>query len=377
MARAGRQPETTGGAVAASSGFILVAVLWILAALATLAVIFSVYLANTAVSLSLSDDDIQTQALVYAALELTTYQVTPPEGAGGPGGLPAGGAAAAGGAPAGGAPAGGLAPPRTNRDTPPPPARGDFSFRLGGANVVASFMPETARIDVNAAPPELLTSFFTTLGVSDSQAAQYVQRITVWVTAPDQTGSPNVLPQGNQNQATQTNQARGSNKDEEALYRAAGKSYGPRGAPFAHIDELYLVVNIPRAVIDRAKPFLTVYTGKSQVDVLDAAPEVVAAIPGVTPNLLQSLAEARRNGADPDQVNKLIGNLPMQNVVAIDGGDTYRVQVRIRYDNGRQAAAAVVMRIGAGDRPYGILWWRDGFDALSDVRLLQTGVPRR
>jgi len=37
----------------------------------------------------------------------------------------------------------------------------------------------------------------------------------------------------------------------------------------------------------------------------------------------------------------------------------------------------VVIRVGAGDKPYGVLWWRDGFDALSDVRLLQMGVPRR
>ena len=370
MAMAGRRPEATRSAVAASGGFILVAVLWILAALATLAVIFSVYLANTAVSLSLSDDDIQTQALVYAALELTTYQVTPPEAAGGPG---PGGSPAGGGTPAG--QPGGLAPRRTNQDTPPPPVRGDFSFRLGGASVVASFMPETTRIDVNAAPPELLASFFTTLGVSRGQAEQYVQRIRGWITPPDQSGTPGGLPQPNQNQGLQGNQR--NTEDEEALYRAAGKNYGPRGAPFAHIDELYLVVNIPRAIIDRAKPFLTVYSGKSQVDVLDAAPEVVAAIPGVTPNLLQALAEARRNGADSDQVNKLVGNLPMQNVVATDGGDTYRVQVRVRYDNGRQAAAAVVIRVGAGDKPYGVLWWRDGFDALSDVRLLQMGVPRR
>src|SRR5262249_60546924 len=64
-----------------SAGFILVAVLWILAALATLAAIFSIYLANTAVSLSVNDNDIQTEALVYAGLELTAYQVSSPNNA--------------------------------------------------------------------------------------------------------------------------------------------------------------------------------------------------------------------------------------------------------------------------------------------------------
>jgi len=349
----------------ASRGFVLVAVLWILAALATLVVIFSIYLANTAVSLSLSDGDLQTESLVYAALELTAYQVS----SGVEATTPAAAAAPAGTPPAGGSPSGQQG--GRNRDVPPPPVRGDFSFRLGRANVAVSFMPETSRIDVNAAPPELLASFFTTLGVPRSLAEQYVQRIAGWITAP-----PDQSPAGGQVVLPQSNQGNQASRNEEALYRAAGKTYGPRGAPFSHIDELYLVVDIPPAVITRAKPFLTVYTGKGQVDVLDAAPEVVAAIPGVTPNLLQSLAEARRSGADPDQTNRLLANLPMQNVVTIEGGNTYRVEVRIRYDNGRKAAAAVVIRIDAGDKPYGVMWWRDGFDALSDARLLGT-QPRR
>lgn len=123
-----------------SGGFILVAVLWILAALATLAVIFSIDLVQTAVSLSLNDSDIQTEALVYAAPELTTYQVTAPNADGSPGAGPPSAAAR-------------LGQPRSqNPRAPTPPTRGDFSFRLGGANVRASFLPESARIDINAAP---------------------------------------------------------------------------------------------------------------------------------------------------------------------------------------------------------------------------------
>ncbi len=333
MNRSGK-PAINGGAPRHGStrGFILVAVLWILAALATLAAIFSIYLANTAVSVSLNDGDIRTEALVYAALELTAYQVTPP---GPEAGQPA--AAAQLGQPG-----------ARNPGTPAPPARGDFSFRLGRANVRVGFLPETARIDVNAAPPELLGKLFMVFGVPPRQAEQYVNRITGWITPP-----------GNSNNANAGN--------EEALYRAAGRTYAPRGALFAHIDELLLVADIPPAIIERAMPFLTVYSGKGQVDVLDAAPEVVAAIPGITPNLMQSLAEARLNGADQQTLQRLLGPLPLQNVVTIEGGDTFRVQVRIRYDNGREAAAEAVIRIGANDKPYGVLWWRNGFDALSNI----------
>jgi general secretion pathway protein K len=259
----------------ASNGFILVAVLWILAALATLATIFSVYLANTAVSLSLNDGDIQTEALVYASLELTAYQVSAPKAAGQP----------APGAPQAGAPGGQQA-----GKVPPPPAHGDFSFRLGRANVQVSFIPESARIDINAASPEVLGNFFAALGVQRQQAEQYVQRIAGWVTTPKATQAV-VAPDNN----------------EEALYRAAGRNYAPRGAPFAHIDELSLVVGIPPAIMERAKPFLTVYSGKASIDVLDAAPEVIAAVPGLTPNMIQALAEARQAGADQQTVSRLLG----------------------------------------------------------------------
>jgi len=307
---------------ATSDGFILVAVLWIIAALATLASIFSLYLANTAASLSLNDSAVQSEALVFSSLELTAYQVSAPKPS---------------------APAS-----RANPNVPPPPTRGDFSFRLGRANVAVNFISEAARIDVNFASPQLLTSFFTVLGAQRAEAEQYAERIAGWIKKP---------------RATSTVAAAQDN--EESLYRVAGRSYSPRGGPFAHIDELSLVIGLPPAFIERAKPFLTVYSGKPQIDVLDAAPEVIAAIPGMTPGMLSALAEARKTGADPQSIARMLGALPLQGVVGIEGGNTYRVQVRIRYDNGRQEAAEVVILTGLADKPYSVLWWRDGFDALS------------
>jgi len=323
----------------AADGFILVAVLWIIAALATLASIFSFYLANTAVSLSVNDNSIQSEALVYASLELTAYQVSTPKSDGPP--VLADGSR------------------RVDPNIPPPPTRGDFSFRLGRANVAVNFISEAARIDLNAASPQLVANFFVGLGAQPQQAQEYADRIDGWITTPRPASRF----------ATAEN-------NEETLYRAAGRSYSPRGAPFAHIDELSLVLGLPAALIERAKPFLTVYSGKGQIDVLDAAPEVIAAIPGVTPNLLSNLAEARRAGADPQVMQRLLGALPLQGVVSVEGGDAYRVQVRVRYDNGRQDASEVVIVTGLADKPYRVLWWRDGFDALSTLPGQPAPLPR-
>jgi general secretion pathway protein K len=332
-----------------ADGFILVAALWIIAALATLAVIFSIYLANTAVSLSTSDDTIQSEALVFASLALTAYQTSVPK----PDGPQQAGSQQAGSEQAGSQT---RANPNTSqpqtRNAPPPPTRADFRFRLAHADIAVSFISEAARIDLNNASPQLLANFFAALGTPRQRAEQYAERIAGWTRKPKETASL-ALEQNN----------------EEALYRAAGRTYSPRGAPFAHIDELSLVLDLPPDLIERAKPFLTIYSGKPQVDVLDAAPEVLAAIPGLTPDLLTALAEARRTAADPQSVARMLSALPLQEVVTVDGGDTYRVQVRIHYDNGRQQGAEVVILTGLTDKPYRVLSWRDGLDALSGSSL--------
>jgi general secretion pathway protein K len=225
--------------------------------------------------------------------------------------------------------------------------------------VAVNFITESARIDLNAASPQLLASFFAVLGTQPQQAQQYAERIAGWTRKPKATPG-----------------AAAAEENEEALYRAAGRTYGPRGGPFAHIDELSLVIGLPPELIERAKPFLTIYSGKPQIDVLDAAPEVIAAIPGITPDMLNALAEARRTGADPQSIGRMLGTLPVQGVVAVEAGDAYRVQVRIHYDNGRQEASEVVILTGLTDRPYRVLSWRDGFDALSPLAGQPPARPR-
>jgi len=68
-----RRPELK--AASDADGFILVAVLWILAALAALASVYAVYIANTAISARAYDHRLQTEALVTAGLELTAYRL--------------------------------------------------------------------------------------------------------------------------------------------------------------------------------------------------------------------------------------------------------------------------------------------------------------
>jgi len=288
-------------------GFIVVAVLWILAALATLVMIFSMYVINTATAFAVHDERLQAEGLARAALELSAYQASA--------------------APQGRA-----------------PVRGTFLFRLGNALVNAEFVTESARIDLNSAPKDLLSGLFAGLGASRAQADYFADRIIGWRNPP---------PQDN------------SAPSEAANYRTAGMLYGPRGAPFQHASELALVLGIPEAMVARALPYLTVYSGQPQVNIFSAAPQVLAAVPGMDPERLQTIlvqrAAAPQNEQTAQALLAMLG--AAQTYANAQASKTLRVTARIAFDSGqRMTSEAVIFLLDSGTEPYRILTWHDDMD---------------
>jgi general secretion pathway protein K len=283
-------------------GFIVVAVLWILGALATLASIYAVYVINTATAMGVNDDRLQAEGLVTAALELTTYRLT-------------------------------------STDADSRPSRGDFVFRLGRAGVAVDFRSEAGRIDLNKAPKELLAGLFAGLGAKYSDAEYYADRIIGWRTSQDP-DRPD---------------------DEASAYRTAGRAYAPRHAPFAHVGELALVLGLPPFLVERAMPFVTVFSGRAEINVVAAAPEVVAAVPGMTPDRLYAvLSQVGRGQQNAQFLQSFVGNQPG---ITIDAGKTARVGVRMDFGTGRRVLAeAVILLLGETGEPFRVLSWRDDFD---------------
>jgi len=287
-------------------GFIVVAVLWILTALATLVTIFSVYVINTATAFSVHDERVQAEGLARAALELSAYQASA---------SPQGQSA----------------------------SRGTFLFRLGNALVNAEFVSETARVDLNSAPKELLSGLFAGLGAARGQADYYADRIIGWRSPPPQDNSPN----------------------EAATYRTAGTLYGPRGAPFQHTGELALVLGIPEVMIARALPYLTVYSGQPQINILTAAPQVLAAVPGMDPQRLRTILVQRAAAPQNEQTAQaLLAMLGAgQTFANVQASKSLRVTARIAFDSGeRMTTEAVIFLLDSGTEPYRILTWHNDMD---------------
>lgn len=278
------------GAACSEQGVVIVAVLWILMALSALAVIFSLYLSASAQALAVNDTELKTEALVSASLELTGYQLA-------------------------------LAGDKAR------PPRGSFHFRMDDADVLVNFTSEAARIDLNYAPKEMLAGLFAGFGAKKEAASEDADRIIGW----------------------RTRLTPGATNDEEALYHAAGLSYSPRQALFAHASELALVVGLPPALVDRALPFVTVFNGTSGVDPEIAAPEVLAALPD--------------KGSDQPKTG-----LPSDMPAATDAPATdattakspcYRIESTVNFTDGRRSTSEVVIALGDKVEPYRVLSWQD------------------
>jgi type II secretory pathway component PulK len=362
-------------------GFILIAVLWVLAALSILASTYLVYVDNAAFATQVNDDRLRIGNAISTGLELTAFKL--------------------------------LAAPEDAR-----PPRGSFTVRLARSTINLSFQSESARIDLNAAPKGLLAGLFTVVGVSPSNAATYADRIVGWRTKAAGTG-PNAAQgaagqgaagqgaagqgaagqgaagQGNagqdtsgqdtsgldnagQNNAGQNNAGQDSgdqnsvgqntldpNKEVEA-YKEAGYPYAPRQAPFENVLELPLVLGIPPHIVERVLPLVTVFSGSAQIDVRVASPEVLSALPNVTPEEVQKVLAQRASEplSGKDSGKDLLQLLGSARASAnASPNPAARVVMQIRLDNGRMARAEAVILVSQdADEPYRILSWRDDTD---------------
>jgi general secretion pathway protein K len=299
-----------------AEGFAIVAVLWIVGALAALAAIYAAYIINTTQAFAANDDRIRATAAISASLALTANQLSVPKGE-------------------------------------PAPHHGRFAFRLDRAQVAVAFASEGARIDLNAAPQPLLAGLFAALGASAQQAKDYAERVVAWRTPPQ----PNTTD------------------NEVSLYRAAGLAYDPRQAPFASTAELWLVRGLPPQLVAHAMSFVTVFNGSAGVDLRDAAPMVIAALPGMTPDRLNAILRQRQ--ADPQDDKALLALLgPLQANVATAKNAATRVAVRVRFDDGRRVKAeAVIAPASDANAPYRVLAWRDDLDG--SIQSEQTDMALR
>src|SRR5439155_25320484 len=126
---------------------------------------------------------------------------------------------------------------------------------------------------------------------------------------------------------------------------------------------------------ERMLAFVTVFSGRPSVNILDAAPQVVAALPGMTPeNLQRILTERSVRPSDPRTLLESIGSFG--GLATREGSRAIRVTVRIEFDDRRRISAEVVIAIlDDEDEPFRVLSWHDEFDGIAEPHSQQAGSP--
>jgi general secretion pathway protein K len=285
----------------ARDGFIIVAVLWILAALAALVSIYAVYVTSSVVASRVGDDRLQAEAAIWAGAELTAYQL--------------------------------LGLELTNR-----PTSGRFRFQTSRAEVSVEFRSEGARIDLNAASKEMLSGLFSTLGASPSNSTYLTDRILAWRKKP----------------------AADEKSDEVTAYRSAGLNYAPKQAPFQNSEELRLVLGLPPEMVEKALPLVTVFNGRAEIDANVADAAVLSSLPHISQDVVAEILKVR-NPANPRLIQSLLGEARAG--VAMESRKATRAQIHAVLDQGRRVnAELVILILEDGPEPYRILSWRDDFD---------------
>jgi general secretion pathway protein K len=284
-------------------GFVLVTALWLIAALAALAAIYLAYAKASASASALPGERLQAEAAIRAGLELAAYRA--------------------------------IAAP-----DPAQKRRGRFQTRLGGALITVEYRAESARVDLNAAPREMLSGLLVALGVAADKAQEHAARILDWRGSADkQTALQDV-----------------------ADYQSAGLRYGPRQGPFGSPLELSLVLGLPEPLVAQLQRYVTVYNGQAKVDVLDADPTVLAALPQMTPELLAPLLKLRADpSVDTASLTQALG--PAAKFATLGPSKATRAEIVADIGPGRKFSAEVVFSLNEkSDEPFEILDWRDDFD---------------
>jgi general secretion pathway protein K len=282
------------------SGFIVVAVLWILAALAALVSVYTVHVIDTAVGSRLGEIRLEAEALIEAGLELAAFRLT-------------------------------------SGTAKSPPTSGAFVTRIGNAQVEVSFRSEGARIDLNAAKKALLVGLLTSLGADTDAASGYADRIIGW-----------------------RRKALGPRNEEAEAYQRAGWRGLPRQAAFQNVAELRLVLGLPAGLVDLMLPHVTLFNGRAEIDPMVADPAVLRALPNMSPILVDEILEMRSAG-ETRRVLDLLG--PARSHVSTESRKATRVDLAITFDSGRHVTAEVVILLmDGGFDPYRVLAWRDDLD---------------
>ena len=197
-----------------------------------------------------------------------------------------------------------------------------YRFDFGEGTVTLWIQDEGGKIDLNHAPPPVLMALFQGIGVDSVGARKLADTILDYADRDSDR-----RPVG----------------AEDPDYAAAGLKDGAKDAPFDRKEELLRVLGMTKTAYGAISSDVTVYSGKSDIN-LSTAPELVLrTIPGLTVRQRDQIMMARSSGA-PSQRARIETVTVLADATTAGGGRFIR--------------EAVARLSGEPGKPFQILSWR-------------------
>jgi general secretion pathway protein K len=279
---------------ASRRGTVLLAVLWAISLVSALAMAAAVTFRGYAGVMAVERDRVQADALLTAGLELAAGTIESLGDA--------------------------------------PLAELETMLALGTGAVRVRLDDEGGRIDIGAAPLELLAALLRSVGAPPNAAKDVAQRIV------DRRDGGRPRPDATRRSAN-------------VVPRRAGN-----GQPFADIRQLQSIPGMVPDWIVAMTPLITIY-GSETVNPLTAPPGVIAALPGFDGARFDAFLRTRRSfPADADRLMQIAG--AAQAYLAVKPQRVATVELSARLSSGYAAAARAVIAVLPQDsEPYRVLAW--------------------
>ncbi|MBV9863381.1 MAG: general secretion pathway protein GspK [Alphaproteobacteria bacterium] len=222
-------------------------------------------------------------------------------------------------------------------------------WRDGATRVSVAIVDEAGKIDVNQAPLELLAGLFAAVGRSKEEAVLL---------------ACNILDRRGTAAPSCPEPAEG----DPAVRR--------RGHRFAAPEELTQVPGVDEATYAAVADFITVATGASAVDPLSAPRAVLLAIPGATPELVDTYLSNRETWRDMAGAGDVSGLLPAAPFLTASPGRDFTIESVATTSEGARFRADLQLRLtGTPTHPYEVIAWRSPPIEAGEGRTPQRASP--
>ena len=215
-----------------------------------------------------------------------------------------------------------------------------YTIEWQSAEIRVRVADVASRVDINVAERDLLDGVLLQAGLDDlAERDALMDNILDW-----RDPSPH-------------RRARGLG---EAGYRAAGLEYGPYNGPFRTVEELLLVPGMTPSVYRRLEPMVTVHSRQAGVHAEAAERDVLLALPGGDPGMVEGFLAQRAAAYEQNQPVPALGQA--QGALGGPSGVAYTVQASARLPSGFEYRIEVDMTRAnePGREPYRIIRYRTG-----------------